>query len=187
MGTCKYGDWTRGEEEALLNILGGLEVARAILRGAIKVVMQVVKFIVDTFTVMVDETLSVEDAVKEGNFDWSNDNINSTNFPKPANGQKSEKEIAIFHFAKTMSSEAVIAEMNKAEYRPATIWELTGLAKKEPDLQRKFPVVALGSVCELRGDRRVAGLYGDAGGRGLGLYCFGVDWSDRCRFAAVRK
>jgi hypothetical protein len=32
----KYGNWTRGEDEALLNILGGEDVARAILRGDLK-------------------------------------------------------------------------------------------------------------------------------------------------------
>ena len=29
----KYGDWTRGEDEALLNIIGGTGVARAVLRN----------------------------------------------------------------------------------------------------------------------------------------------------------
>lgn len=32
----KYLDWTRGEDEALLNILGGPEVARKLLRGDLK-------------------------------------------------------------------------------------------------------------------------------------------------------
>ncbi len=34
---CKYPNWTRGQEEALLNILGGQEVAEAILRGKLKI------------------------------------------------------------------------------------------------------------------------------------------------------
>ena len=35
----KYGNWTRGEDEALLNILGGDDIARAILRRELKVVV----------------------------------------------------------------------------------------------------------------------------------------------------
>lgn len=34
----KYGDWTRGEEEALLNKLGGTETARRMLRQGFKIV-----------------------------------------------------------------------------------------------------------------------------------------------------
>ncbi len=37
---CKYSDWTRGEDEALLNIVGGSEVARKVLRQ--EVVLKVV-------------------------------------------------------------------------------------------------------------------------------------------------
>lgn len=183
----KYGDWTRGEDEALLNILGGVEVARQILRGAVKVVTEVVNFIVCTFMILVDETLSVEEAVEAGNFGWSDENIVSKNFPKPANGKKSEKEVVLFHFNKSMSSEAAIAEMDKVGYRPATIWELLGLAVKEPDLQRKFPIIALGSVCELCGIRHVAFLYEEPDFRGLGLDRFGGGWGDGGRFAGVRK
>jgi len=182
----KYGDWTRGEDEALLNILGGVEVARGILRGAIEVITKVISFITK-FTVLVDETLSVEEAVKLGSFDRSNENITSVNFPKPASGQKLEKEVVLFHFGRNMSSEAVIAEMDKAGYKPATIWDLLGLAVKEPDLQRKFPILALGSVCRLNGHRRVAYLCESSGDRRLSLDYFGSDWSGCFRFAGVRK
>lgn len=36
----KYNDWTRGEDEALLNIMGGVENARAVLRGERKLVVE---------------------------------------------------------------------------------------------------------------------------------------------------
>jgi hypothetical protein len=125
-------------------------------------VSKIVSYIVATFTVTVGETVSVEDAVKAGKFDWSNDNITSKNFSKLTDGQKSDKEVFLFHFNKTMSSEEVIAKMDKAGYRPGNIWDLIGLAVKEPDLQRKFPIIALGSVCELGGDRHVPCLCEDS-------------------------
>lgn len=155
------------------------------LRG--EMVEKVVSYITATFTITVDETVSVEDAVKAGKFDWNNNNITSANFPKLANEQKSDKEIILFHFNKTMSSEVVIAEMDKAGYKPANILTLICLAVKEPDLQRKFPIVALGSVCRLVGDRLVPYLYERGSKRYLDLYFFGNDWLDHYRFLAVRK
>ena len=86
--SAKYGDWTRGEDEALLNILGGVEVARNILKGTVKVVTEVISNIVNAFTVLVDETLSVEEAIKLGKFDWANDDITPITFPKPKTAKR---------------------------------------------------------------------------------------------------
>jgi hypothetical protein len=179
---------TAEQLNALVKKVGGPENVLQILRGTIEVITKVISYIVATFIITVDETVSVEDAVKTGKFDWSDDDITSTNFPKITNGQKwDDKEVTIFHFNKTMTLEAVIAEMDKAGYKPANIWALIGLAVKEPDLQRKFQIVGLGSVCKLGGDRRVPRLYGDSSLRDLGLGYFDVDWNDDYRFAGVRK
>jgi hypothetical protein len=183
----KYGDWTRGEEEALLNILGGVEVARRILRGTLKIVTETISFITHTFTITVDETLSLEELVKEGKYDWSNENIISKNFPLPKNGKKSDKEVFLFHFVKNMSSEAIIALMDKAGYKPATIWDLLSLGASHPDLQREFPVVALGSVAELVGFRFVGCLRRCDSERDADLNDFGREWGGGYRFLAVRK
>jgi hypothetical protein len=43
MATCKYSDWTNGQEEALKNILGGDEVCRKILSGKVKVTIEEIK------------------------------------------------------------------------------------------------------------------------------------------------
>jgi len=174
--------------EAIINKLGGEEGVAKFLRGEVElVVTKVINFITHTFTVLVNETLSVEKAVKEGKFDWVNDDIVSDNFPKLKDGKKSEKDVVLFHFNKDMSSEAVIAEMDKVGYKPASIWDLLGLAVKEPNLQREFPIVALGSVCKVDGHRDGPYLYRDSDGRYLDLHCFGDDWHDDDRFAGVRK
>lgn len=36
----KYNDWTRGEDEAILNIIGGTDIARDILRGKYKLTVE---------------------------------------------------------------------------------------------------------------------------------------------------
>ncbi len=184
----KYGEVTFGQVEALINKMGGMDAFLSVLRGTAKVIVQtIISTVTHTFTVSVDEMQSVEELVKAGNFNWSNDNITSKNFPKQKKGQKMEKEIVLFHFDKGMSSDSVISEMDKAGYKPATIWDILGLAIKEPDLQRSFPIVALGSVCRRDGSRYVADLCEDDSGRRLDLYYFDYGWRDYCRFAGVRK
>jgi hypothetical protein len=152
----------------------------------VKLITKAASFITHTFTVLVDETKTVEEQVKD-KFDWVNENITSKNFPKPAKGQKLEKEVFLFHFGKNMSSEAVIAEMDKSGYKPATIWDLLALALKEPNLQRKFWIVALGSSCELGGDRSVPCLDEGSNERRLSLIYSGDEWRGSGRFAGVRK
>lgn len=43
----KYGEWTLGQTEALINKVGGLDAAKRILSGAVKMVLEVVKHILD--------------------------------------------------------------------------------------------------------------------------------------------
>jgi len=175
-------------KEALLNRLGGMEVARGILRGTIEVVVKVISFVARTITVLVDETKTVDELVKACKFDWANSNINSVNFPNPAGGTTGDQELALFYFSKTMSSDAVSADMDKEGYEPATIWDLLALAQKEPNLQRQFPIIAMKSVWRDSDRRRcVPCLYGGAPGRGLSLSYLDDVWSDGCRFLARRK
>ncbi len=112
-------------------------------------------YITDTFTILVDETKMVEELVFEGKYDRSNSDVVSKNFPCPKNGTKDNKNIVLFHFGKMMTSEQVIAKMDREGYRPATVHELLALGACHPDLQRQFPIIALGSVCVLNGKRRV--------------------------------
>ena len=153
-----------------------------------KVAVTTTSHITHTFTVLVDETKKVEDLVKEWKYDWSNDNVTSKNFPLPKGGKIEKREISLFHFSKGMTSREVIAEMDKEGYRPSTIWELLGLGISQPDLQREFTIIALGSTCVLDDGRRVARLYGGVARRYLDLGWLGYyDWSDGCRFIGVRK
>lgn len=41
--SCKYGTWTRGQDEALLNILGGQEIAEKIIARTVKVTIEEIK------------------------------------------------------------------------------------------------------------------------------------------------
>lgn len=136
-------------------------------------------FVVSVFMVVVDETRAVEELVREGDFDLRNSNIVSCNFPNPKNGRRSGKELVLFHFGKSMFSEEAIAEMDKENCEPATIWDLLAFAKAKPSLQRQFPIVAI--------EPSVPYLYGDYDVRGVDLHDFAEIWPEHCHFLGRRR
>lgn len=139
------------------------------------------------YSVSVDYGMSVEELIKLGLYDWANSDITSKHFPTQRTG-KQEVVIELIHFNRSIGSEEALRELDKMGYRPAELHELLAFGAKYPNIQREFPVIALGSVwqCPL-GRRRVPFLYWGGSGRELRLRWFGDDWHVRCRFAAVRK
>ncbi len=145
------------------------------------------RMICGRYSVTVNCDMPLADMIAAGRYDWKNDNITAQNFPIQGSGT-SKTEIALFHFNRGMSTEAVLAELDKRGYRPATLPELLALGAVHPELQRQFPIVALGSVWrDLDGCRRVACLDGGGAGRDLFLVWCERGWDGLCRFAAVRK
>ena len=129
---------------------------------------------------------SLDEMKKAGNYDWMNDDITAERFPIKGEGIK-ELVPELIHFNRSISSDNALADLDKMGLRPATIEELLALGETFPEMQRKFPIIALGSVGEVSGRRSVPCL--DEGGseRGLYLRWFGYDWYAGCRFLAVRK
>jgi len=108
---------------------------------------------------------------------------------KPKKTGREEKEIVLFRFADPKPLDEVIAELERAGYRPAELEDLLALGATYPNLQRRFPIMALGSIftspdgqrwapCISReGDNRICSLCGLKGGLP----------HPRWRFAAVPK
>lgn len=106
---------------------------------------QIAELIVNTANKV---AFTLKGLIEIGKYDWVNSDITEVNFPMPANlvlGAESKP----FHFNRNISSENAIKEMAKEGYRPATIWDLLDFGAKNPELQRQFPIVALGSVAEV--------------------------------------
>lgn len=140
----------------------------------------------NVYSLTVDYSCSIEDAVKAGNYDWKNRDINSRNFPTKKSGI-AEVDVELLHFNRDMSMEEVLAELDKRGLRPAELHELLKLEEKFPNLQRKFPIIALGSVWRSPGGARGCPYLGRVRfKRGLNLTWIGSSW-DGCRFAAIRK
>ena len=124
--------------------------------------------------------------IAAGCYDWKNEDINSKNFKIKGTG-KVELEAQFIHFGKDMSSKAVLAELDRMNLRPGRIEELLAVGEKYPEKQLEFPIVELGSVAGVRGDRLVAYLDRNDRKRNLNLNWFDNDWNANYRFLAFRK
>jgi len=150
---------------------------------------QVVKLInnMSIFEIMVDYSRSLAEMIKAGNYDWVNDDITADRFSVKGEGRQ-ELIITLFHFNKTMSSDKVKSEMEKQGFRPAKVEELLALGEKYPDLQKEFPITALGSVWQNpHGNHSVPSLYWPGVKRALALGWLEGGWSAGWRFAALCK
>ncbi len=141
----------------------------------------------NVYTLTINYSRSVEDGVKAGEYDWSNKEITSSHFPNEEIGIK-KVSIELVHFGRDIEANEVLSELDKMNLRPAILKELLTLGEKHPDLQRKFSIIALGSIGHgLIGEDSCAYLNGDGSGRGLHLHWVSSGRFDECRFAAVRK
>lgn len=128
---------------------------------------------------------SIDELVKQGNYDWANDSINDRNFKAD---EMHQTEVFLKHFGQSMSTEAVLKALDADGLRPATMSELLEFGIRYPELQRQFPIVALGSFWQSPdGNRFVGCLFYCVGQRRLLLRWLDHDWHGNYRFAAVRK
>lgn len=139
---------------------------------------------------IVDYDMNLEAMIAAGNYDWKNDDINAKRFPIVGKG-KVEFEDTIFHFDRDISSEDAVKEIIAADtknpWEPGKIENILAYGAKNPEEQRKFPIVGLGSVGEVDGNRFVPCLYGYGSKRILSLSWWGDGWLAFCRFLGVRK
>ncbi len=141
---------------------------------------------VNGYLVTVDYRQSLKAMIQAGHYDWVNSDITEKHFPV-ASGP-TEVSIELIHFDRAMTSEEVLAELDRRGLRPATLPELLAFGAKYPQKQREFPIVALASVWRYWvGGRRVPYLWSNAVERSLDLDWLDLRWGAHCRFAAVRK
>ncbi|HEY4476338.1 MAG TPA: hypothetical protein VI954_02465, partial [Candidatus Paceibacterota bacterium] len=97
--------------------------------------------------------------------------------------------VELVQFNRYISTDEALRELDKVGMRPAELHELLAFGEKYPDVQREFPIVALGSVWDDQIGYRcfVPYLHGNGLGRRLFLNWVEGDWREFYRFAAVRK
>ena len=139
----------------------------------------------DLKIVSVDYAQPLPAMIAAGRYDWINDDITVKRFPVKGEGV-AEFETKLFQFD-GISSENAIKEIEAQGWQTASVEHLLSFGAKNPDEQRKYPIIALGSIGEVGGGRHVPCLDGDVSERFLDLFWWDDDWLSFYRFLAVRR
>lgn len=144
----------------------------------------------ETIILPIDYTKSLEQMIVAGNYDWKNDELTAKRFPIFGEGVV-EYEFRYFHFNRNVSSETAVDLIKKEDsenpWEPAKTEHLLAYGENFLEEQRKFAIVALGSVGKVNSSRSVPYLYEDGPMRYLDLDSWGINWNANFRFLAVRK
>lgn len=149
-------------------------------------VQAVLQYLDRTISITMDLSKTMAQLIADGKYDWVNESIQKHFSVQVQEGSRTT-EVHLLHYKKDMSTDAVLADMDRQGLRPMTFLELLWIGIRYPELQRDFPIVALGTVQQVSGDRSVACLCRYGSGRGLDLSWVGVVWGEDFRFGAVRK
>ncbi len=137
-----------------------------------------------SYTVTLPAGKALMELITQGKYDSVSDSITEANFPIERKEASQELEVILVHFDKRLSTKQVEAELDRRDLKPAKIDALLALGSAQPELQRKFPIVAFRG-----GD--LSSFYLDYDGlkRFLTLRWFdgGDGWNNHWRFLAVRK
>lgn len=85
------------------------------------------------------------------------------------------------------SSEKAQTFCKEDGWQVGSLEHLLALGAMFPQLQKQNSIIALGSVCEFDGYRRIPGLWYDGDDRALFLDYWSGGWGGVCRFLSVRK
>lgn len=99
------------------------------------------------YTVQVDYSASLEDALGAGRYNWVNSQVTPSNFTSTQTGRATLSGVLI-QFSPQASLDYVMSQA-AAGMRPATLPELLAFGQAYPDVQKKLPVLALGSFADL--------------------------------------
>ena len=139
--------------------------------------------------IAVDYNQSLQQMIDAGKYDWVDDDITTKRFPLVGKGVI-QFETKVFYFDRRIFSKSVVAAIEANDqhtpWKPAAIEHLLAYGAKNPDEQRQYPIIGLGSVAEVFGSRDVPDLRRLGAERVLGLDWWGGDWGGGCRFLAVR-
>lgn len=101
----------------------------------------------DSFTLTVNYDQSIRDACRAGGYDWGVFSLGK--FVKTARYTRSgihEVTVHLIHFNRLLWGHEAWEALDQMAMRPADIFELLALGTAQPDLQRRFSIIALGSL-----------------------------------------
>jgi hypothetical protein len=144
---------------------------------------------IDTTTdrvLAVDYSMSLEDMIAAGKYDWVSGGITAERFPVEGTGIKKFRT-KLFDFSPRISSDDAAAAIRKENFTPGNDVHGFAFGATFPDEQRKYPIACLGLSAQVRGGRGVVCLSRYGVERSLSLYDWGDRWDDDWRFLAVQE
>jgi hypothetical protein len=139
-----------------------------------------------TVNINIDPTVSIENQITHGNYKFAHTDINSKNFSLTVPAGK--YELTIFEPQGYVSTDQIINRMTTYGCKPATLDYALAIGTQFPDLQRKNPLVFLGTVRKGGSNSWVPILELWDNDRVMVLTSYNDDvWSSDYRFAAVCK
>jgi len=143
----------------------------------------------ESYPITIDYDQSLADMVAAGKYDWINPDITAKHFPIKGKGTV-ETERVLVHLNRQATTKQVEEHLAAQDLEPARIEHLLAFGAANPELQREFPIIALGSSwVRPYGFRDVPFLVRDGSERDLLLSwdAPGYLWPESCRFLALRK
>ena len=144
--------------------------------------------------IFVDYTKPLLEMIRDGNYDYEGSGITEKNFPinRRQNGEVKMKVFSteeLVSRTQPVTSEEVTRAMTEKGYRPAELPEALAYVKANPDEQRRYLILILGSIWQYWiGDRSVPYLWRYDGVRKLSLFWSDNNgWGPSAHFLAVRK
>lgn len=153
--------------------------------------------------VFVDYRRTFDQMKRAGGYDFISYTLNEKNFPiRPPNSRLAEiagspyrsiapvkTEVVLVHLNKELSPKATLGHMDRLGLEGSPIEEVLAVGEQYPNLQRKFPIIGLGSMWQpgKNGYRFCPGLYGNATKRSLAVEGVDKNCYKYCRFLARRK
>ncbi len=139
----------------------------------------------------VDYGRSIEDYLVAGRYDgYVDEAITTEHFPLSGQGVATLNPVFVQvpNPPGVFSTNVALAEIKRRRLRPGTAQEDLAVGEQYPELQRQFPIVALGSFwANPDGDRYVVGLRGDDSTRRADLDWDGHAWHPVYRFLAFSE
>jgi hypothetical protein len=174
-----------GNDEDIRRLLTDSDLAKKVA----EVIMAGKQKVRETYKSMVDYSKTLAEMIKAGDYGWFNDDITEKHFPLQGAGQY-EVEMELVHLNRNVTTKEVLEHLNNLGLEPAKIEHLLAFGAAYPELQRQFPIVALGSSFVGGGGVRFYPCLSSGGDRrelSLGWDVDDSHWDDDCRFLAVRK
>jgi hypothetical protein len=107
---------------------------------------EIVRALGQPMNVIVRYGLPLPEAIRLGHYDAVWTPVAEMKIPVRPVGVVNQHMI-LRHYNRVIKTSAILADLKKYGLRPATLPELLAVGEQAPELQKQFPVVALGQTC----------------------------------------